>query len=503
MTPHWWRHAVIYQVYVRSFQDSDGNGIGDLTGVRERLPYLVDLGVDAVWLTPFYRSPMVDGGYDVEDHRDIDPMFGTLADFDALLRDAHAAGLRLIMDLVPNHTSSAHPWFVEALASAPGSPARDRYMFRDAPNDWQSRFGGPAWTKVHDGQWYLHLFDVQQPDLNWAHPEVAAEVESILRFWLDRGVDGFRIDVAHGMVKADGLPNMEGWDASQGPANPFFDQDGVHEIHRAFRKVLDEYSGDRLAVAEAWVTPAERVARYVRADELHQAFNFQFLLSSLSAESLREVIDESLAAYGQVGAPATWVLGNHDTVRPVTRYGGLDRARAAALLMLALPGSAYIYQGEELGLAEVDLPDEALRDPMWERSGHTRRGRDGSRVPLPWSGDLSGYGFTAGTPWLPQPADWTAVSVTAQSGQSSSTLELYRRALRIRRARLASGSDSLRWLPSPADVLVFSRDPGFTCAINLGAEPVPLPSFGELLCSSSPIDGASLPPATAAWWAAA
>ncbi|HZN71583.1 MAG TPA: alpha-amylase family glycosyl hydrolase, partial [Micromonosporaceae bacterium] len=381
MTPHWWRHAVIYQVYVRSFQDSDGDGIGDLTGVRERLPYLVDLGVDAVWLTPFYRSPMVDGGYDVEDHRDIDPMFGTLADFDALLRDAHAAGLRLIVDLVPNHTSSAHPWFVEALASAPGSPARDRYMFRDAPNDWQSRFGGPAWTKVHDGQWYLHLFDVQQPDLNWAHPEVAAEFESILRFWLDRGVDGFRIDVAHGIVKADGLPNMEGWDASQGPATPFFDQDGVHEIHRAFRKVLDEYSGDRLAVAEAWVTPAERVARYVRADELHQAFNFQFLLSSLSAESLREVIDESLAAYGQVGAPATWVLGNHDTVRPVTRYGGLARARAAALLMLALPGSAYIYQGEELGLAEVDLPDEALRDPMWERSGHTRRGRDGSRVP--------------------------------------------------------------------------------------------------------------------------
>jgi alpha-glucosidase len=447
---------------------------------------------------------MVDGGYDVEDHRDVDPMFGTLADFDALFRDAHAAGLRVIVDLVPNHTSSAHPWFVEALASAPGSAARDRYIFRDEPNDWGSRFGGPAWTQVPDGQWYVHLFDVQQPDLNWEHPEVRAEFESILRFWLDRGVDGFRVDVAHGMTKAEGLPNLAGWDVSHGPATPFFDQDGVHEIYRAWRKILDEYPGDRLAVAEAWVAPAERVARYVRGDELHQAFNFQFLTSSLFADPIRAVIDESLDAYGKVGAPATWVLGNHDTVRPVTRYGSLDLARAAALLLLALPGSAYVYQGEELGLAEVELPVEALRDPVWERSGRTRRGRDGSRVPLPWSGSLPGYGFTSGTPWLPPPAEWVSSSVAAQTGDPSSTLELYRLALRIRREHpaLARGGDGLQWLPSPPDVLVFTREPGFTCAINLGTEPATLPSYGDLLCASSTLDGRELPPATAAWWSA-
>jgi len=508
----WWRSAVVYQVYPRSFADANGDGIGDLPGVRARLPYLRDLGVDAIWLSPFYTSPMADGGYDVADYRDVDPMFGTLADFDALLRDAHACGLRVIVDLVPNHTSSAHPWFVEALAAPPGSPQRNRYIFRSGvgdapPNDWESVFGGPAWTRVADGEWYLHLFDSSQPDLNWSNPEVRAEFEAILRFWLDRGVDGFRIDVAHGMVKADGLPDIgrrrEG--LIDTAASPCFDQDGVHEIYRDWRKILDSYPGERMAVAEAWVANPVRAARYVRPDELHQAFNFDFLTAPWDGPAQRRVIDEVIAAMTAVGAAPTWVVGNHDTVRPVTRYGSLARARAAALLMLALPGSAYIYQGEELGLPEVtDLPDEVLQDPVWERSGHTQRGRDGCRVPLPWDGDEAPYGFSpegAPAPWLPCPADWRSLSVAAQTGDPASTLELYRTALRIRRAHPALGDGDLRWLPAPSpDVLVFARDPGFVCAVNMGAAPVPAPVPGAPLCASGPLDGTLLPPDTAAWW---
>ncbi|HET8683283.1 MAG TPA: glycoside hydrolase family 13 protein [Micromonosporaceae bacterium] len=517
-TAPWWRSAVIYQVYVRSFADSDGDGVGDLAGVREHLPYLRDLGVDAIWLTPFYRSPMVDGGYDVADYRDVDPMFGTLADLDALIGDGHAMGLRIIIDLVPNHSSSAHPWFVEALASRPGSAARDRYVFRPGrgaggelpPNDWGSVFGGPAWTRVADGEWYLHLFDPSQPDLNWANPQVYAEFESILRFWLDRGVDGFRVDVAHGLVKAEGLPDLAGarGDLLHSVATPYFDQEGVHDIYRAWRKILDEYPGDRMAVAEAWVGSPVRVARYVRPGELHQAFNFEYLLAPLEAGAMRKIIDASLEAAAEVGAPTTWVLGNHDTVRPVTRYGdgpaGLARARAAALLTLALPGSMYIYQGEELGLPEVlDLPEEVLQDPTWERSGHTVRGRDGARVPLPWSGDRPPYGFSPdGTAtWLPQPVDWAGHTVTAQAGAPASTLDLYRRALRLRREHPALREGTLRWLPSPTpDVLVFARDPGLVCTVNLGAGPVTLPDHGELLCASTQVSGRVLPPDTAAWW---
>ncbi|HZN16763.1 MAG TPA: glycoside hydrolase family 13 protein [Micromonosporaceae bacterium] len=517
-TAPWWRYAVIYQVYVRSFADANGDGIGDLAGVRDRLPYLRDLGVDAVWLTPFYRSPMIDGGYDVADYRDVDPMFGTLADLDALVSDVHAMGLRIIIDLVPNHSSSAHPWFVEALTSPPGSPARDRYVFRPGrgtggelpPNDWGSVFGGPAWTRAGDGEWYLHLFDPAQPDLNWANPQVYAEFESILRFWLDRGVDGFRVDVAHGLVKAEGLPDLGNVsrDLLRSVATPYFDQEGVHEIYRAWRKILDEYPGDRMAVAEAWVGSPVRVARYVRPDELHQAFNFEYLLAPLEAGAMRKIIDESLAAAAEVGAPTTWVLGNHDTVRPVTRYGdgpaGLARARAAALLTLALPGSMYVYQGEELGLPEVlDLPDEARQDPTWERSGRTVRGRDGARVPLPWSGDRPPYGFSpdATATWLPQPVDWAERTVAAQAGAPASTLELYRHALRLRREHPALREGSLRWLEPPsADVLVFARDPGLVCAVNLGAEPVTLPEYGDLLCASTEVTGRVLPPDTAAWW---
>ena len=518
-TGAWWRDAVIYQVYVRSFADSDGDGEGDLRGVTDRLPYLRDLGVDALWLTPFYTSPLADGGYDVADYRAVDPRFGTLADFDAMLAGAHEAGLRVIVDLVPNHSSSAHPWFVAALAAAPGSAERDRYIFRpgrgpdgaEPPNDWESVFGGPAWTRLPDGEWYLHLFDPAQPDFNWRNQEVRGEFEDILRFWLDRGVDGFRVDVAHGMIKAEGLPDV-GHSAQIGLLGrghlPYFDQDEVHDIYRVWRKILDSYPGERMAVAEAWAETPQRLARYVARDELHQAFNFDFLEATWSAGSFRHVIDASLAEAVLIDAPTTWVLSNHDKKRPVTRYGdgdvGLRRARAAALLMLSLPGSAYVYQGEELGLPEVlDLPEDVLQDPIWARSGHTDRGRDGCRVPIPWSGDAPPYAFTTAHPWLPMPADWAASTAASQGGDPGSTLELYRAALRERRT--LAGAGPVRWLDSPPDTLVFARDPGFVCAVNLGPDPVDLPRYGRITCASTHLednpDRLLLPPDTAAWLA--
>ncbi|ROO51186.1 alpha-glucosidase [Micromonospora sp. Llam0] len=538
----WWRTAAVYQVYVRSFADSDGDGIGDLQGIRSRLPYLRDLGVDALWLTPFYRSPMVDGGYDVADYREVDPMFGDLTDFDEMITDAHALGLRIIVDIVPNHTSDVHPWFVAALAAAPGSPERDRYMFRDGrgddgeepPNDWESIFGGPAWTRLPDGQWYLHLFDPAQPDLNWRHPEVRAEFEQVLRFWLDRGVDGFRIDVAHGMIKADGLPDI-GWTSASGRRQiellgkgrlPYFDQDEVHDIYRAWRPILDSYPGGRMAVAEAWAETPQRLARYIGPDELHQAFNFDFLDATWSADSFHKVIDTALAEAAIVGAPTTWVLSNHDKQRHVTRYGdgeiGLRRARAAALLMFALPGSTYLYQGEELGLPEVlDLPDHLRQDPAFGRTG---RSRDGCRVPLPWSGDNPPYGFgPAGSveSWLPAPAGWAPLTAQAQAGDPASTLELYRRALAIRaehpalRDAPAGDGTGLAWLETEPGVLAFRRtadggagagdagDDALVCVVNLSGAPVAVDGYGVPLITSAPLDGPPgrqlLPVDAAAW----
>ncbi|MBQ0982583.1 glycoside hydrolase family 13 protein [Micromonospora sp. M61] len=526
----WWRSAVVYQVYVRSFADSDGDGVGDLQGIRQRLPYLRDLGVDALWLTPFYTSPMIDGGYDVADYRDVDPMFGTLADFDAMITDAHTLDLRIIVDLVPNHTSSAHRWFTAALAAGPGSPERARYLFADGqgphgelpPNDWESIFGGAAWTRTADGQWYLHLFDPAQPDLNWRHPEVRAEFEDVLRFWLDRGVDGFRVDVAHGMIKADGLPDVGFSTMTTGQRQvellgkgrlPYFDQDEVHEIYRAWRPILDSYPGGRMAVAEAWAETPQRLARYVGPDELHQAFSFDFLDATWTADSFRKVIDTALTESTVVGAPTTWVLSNHDKQRHVTRYGdgveGLRRARAASLLMLALPGSAYLYQGEELGLPEVlDLPDELRQDPAFLRTGESR---DGCRVPLPWSGDLAPYGFgPAGSEasWLPTPATWRALSVDAQSGVPGSTLELYRTALRIRRDHpaLAVDAGGVTWLESGPDVLAFSRTAGetvLTCVVNLSGAPVLIDGYGQPLVASDTLteqDSGHLLPVDAAAW---
>ncbi|KRV47830.1 alpha-glucosidase [Wenjunlia vitaminophila] len=545
-TGPWWRSAVIYQVYVRSFADANGDGIGDLAGLRQRLPYLAGLGVDALWLNPWYPSAKADGGYDVSDYRDIDPDFGTLADAEALVGEAHRHGLKLIIDIVPNHTSNEHVWFRQALADGPGAPARDRYIFRPGlgpdgdqpPNNWSSNFGGPAWTRITEadgtpGPWYLHLFAPEQPDLNWDHPEVKEEFESILRFWFDRGVDGVRIDVAHGLVKAPGLPDLGSLDGklihvARGDDHPYWDRDGVHEIFQGWRAVADSYADPRVFVAEAWAENPRRLARYVRPDELHTAFNFDYLMAPWRADHLRRVIDDSLGALGAVGAPATWVLSNHDVARHLSRYArpqpdgqvrsladlaglpadlelGARRARAAALLTLALPGGAYVYQGEELGLWEVeDLPAELLKDPIWERSGHTDPGRDGCRVPLPWSGDRPPFGYSpdgaAAEPWLPQPEAWASLTPEAQQDDPDSMLELYRTALRVRREHPALGDGTLDWDDTaPVGVLSFSREPGFRCVVNLSPRAVELPSHHEVLLTSGPLEDGRLPSDTAVW----
>ncbi|MFF8968907.1 alpha-amylase family glycosyl hydrolase [Streptomyces sp. NPDC014995] len=540
--PDWWRQAVVYQVYPRSFADADGDGLGDLRGVTERLPHLGALGVDALWLSPFYPSELADGGYDVIDHRDVDPRLGTLDDFGALVAEAHRLGLKVIVDLVPNHTSHRHVWFREALAAGPGSPARDRYVFRDGrgahgelpPTDWQSVFGGSAWERVPDGQWYLHLFAREQPDLNWDHEEVREDFRTTLRFWSDRGVDGFRVDVAHALAKdlrdplrdlgAPELSDEEALLSMEPGTHPFYDRDEVHAVYRDWRRILDGYSPPRTAVAEAWV-PGARRALYARPDELHQAFNFEYLKAPWDAEAIREVITASLATARAVGASATWVLSNHDVLRhasrlmlppgtdenawllsgghapPVDEESGLRRARAATLLMLALPGSSYVYQGEELGLPEVaDLPVEVLQDPLWEQTGRVRKGRDGCRVPLPWTTTGPSYGFGAGGAWLPQPPCFARYAVQAQDGTDGSTLELYRTALRLRR-KLLEGEE-LTWAEeTPPGVLAFTRSDGWRCVANLSGRSVPLPP-GEVLLTSVPLDGdGRIGPDTTVWLA--
>ncbi len=530
MTP-WWREAVVYQIYVRSFADSDGDGVGDLPGICSRLSYVADLGVDAIWLTPFYPSPLADGGYDVADYRAVDPVFGTLEDLDALLVEAHALGLKVIVDVVPNHCSDQHAWFRAAVEAGPGSPERDRFHFRpvdpaapdEPPNDWPAAFGGRAWDRVVEadgslGEWYLHLFTPEQPDFNWDNPDVVAEFEAVLRFWLDRGVDGFRVDVAHGLVKESGLPALgeelhrRQRENTLDPdvVSPMWDQPGVHEIYRGWRRILNGYPGDRMMVGEVWLGNAEALARYLRHDEMHQAFNFRWLFAPWDAGAVRQVIDSSLAEAAAVSAPATWVLSNHDVYRHATRYGdgplGLARARAITMLMHALPGSGYVYQGEELGLPEVlDLPEDALQDPTWERSGHTVRGRDGCRVPIPWSGQAQPYGFgpDGSAPWLPQPDTWAELSVEAQDGVAGSTLSLYRDLLAARR-RVLIDAGPLTWLDGlPPEVLGFSRG-DVTCLINFTSDPVELPeSLGglEVLISSDPAysGGSMFPGATATW----
>ncbi|MBI1352309.1 MAG: DUF3459 domain-containing protein [Actinomycetales bacterium] len=529
----WWRDAVVYQVYPRSFADSDGDGIGDIPGLIDRLDYLADLGVDAIWASPFYTSPLHDGGYDVADYRSVDPRLGTLADVDRLIEQAHARGIRVIMDIVPNHTSSEHAWFQELATTEPGSPEWDRFVIREGrgpdreepPNNWRSVFHGRGWSHVRDGAgeptgyWYLHLFDTTQPDLNWENPEVRAEFVDILRFWFDRGIDGFRIDVAHGLVKEEGLPDFDYtvpddqkhqamFDEDSAHA-PFWDQDGVHEIYREWRRVANEYSPTRIFCGETWVPNPVRLARYQRPDELHTSFNFDYLQAGWDGKAMRMSVDETVANHAAVEAPPTWVLSNHDVIRhrtrlaPVDAHGdpdlerGLRRARAATLFTLALPGSMYLYQGEELGLPEVTDLDPAVRqDPAWHRSGGTDGLRDGCRVPLPWSGAVPSFGFgpTANS-WLPQPADWADLSVEAETGVEDSTLELYRRALHLRRAETALGEGPFAWLDGPGDdptdllAAVRTPDDGLSVisVLNLADAPAVLPAeWGtEVLLASS------------------
>lgn len=542
MSASWWRDATVYQIYPRSFADANGDGIGDLEGVISRIPYLVDLGVDAVWLSPFYPSALADGGYDVDDHRDIDPRIGTLADFDRMTAALHAAGLRLVVDIVPNHTSNRHEWFRAALAAPPGSPERARYLFRDGsgpegdepPSDWVSMFGGSAWEQVPDGQFYLHLFAPEQPDLDWNHVEVREDFLTTLRFWADRGVDGFRVDVAHGLAKDLSATPLPAWadldpDVTDG-SHPFWDRDAVHEIYRDWRRVLDDYDPPLTAVAEAWVPPTRR-ARYAQPTGLGQAFNFDLLAADFDADQFRTAVSENLALAEHSGSSSTWVLSNHDVVRHATRYGlparaagattwpgrdwlassgrtpvldrarGLERARAATLLMLALPGSAYLYQGEELGLHEVaEIPAEARQDPTFFRSSGADAGRDGCRVPLPWTTAGPSFGFGLGGSPFPQPEWFAEVAVDAQSGRLGSTLTLYREALALRRA--LRGCPTLEWERSEPGVLHFSRGTRH-CLTNFTDAPV-AGLGGTVLISSRLLSGSgtgdgTLPPRCTVW----
>ena len=528
IAPHeaWWRDAVVYEIYVRSFADGDGDGTGDLAGVRSRLDHLSDLGVDALWFTPWYLSPLADGGYDVQDYRAIDPAFGDLVEAEVLIAEAAERGIRTIVDIVPNHVSSEHPWFRAALAD-PSAPERALFWFRPGrgengdlpPTEWTSSFGGPAWTRTTDpdgspGQWYLHLFAPEQPDLDWGNPAVQREHADVLRFWFDRGVAGVRIDSAAFPAKDPALPVTIDADA-----HPHLDRDEVHEIYREWRAIADEYSPPRMLVGEVWLADDERFARYLRDDEMHGAFNFEFMVTPWDAAALRSSIQRTVTAHASISASPTWALGNHDVTRAATRYGradssfsfdakrfgtetdaalGLRRARAAALLAAALPGSLYVYQGDELGLPEVeDLPLHALRDPMHERSGGVDPGRDGCRIPLPWTASEPASGF-GGDPWLPQPDGWSELAVDRQLADPLSTLALYRSLLRIRRAEASLHDAPLEWMPSDAHTIAFRRG-DLLCLTNFGSESVALPLHHRLLISSAPLDGERLPGDCAAW----
>ncbi|MDM4762060.1 glycoside hydrolase family 13 protein [Galbitalea sp. SE-J8] len=530
----WWRHAVVYQIYPRSFADSDGDGLGDIDGIRSRLDYLVELGVDAIWLSPFYPSPLADGGYDVSDHRAVDPRLGTTDGIRALIEGAHARGLKIIVDIVPNHTSDQHEWFQRALAAPAGSPERDRYVFRDGtgpdgaepPSDWRSHFGGSAWARLPDGQWYLHLFAPEQPDLNWGNPEVRADLIRTLRFWGDLGVDGFRVDVAHGLAKdlsepLRSQPNLDRALPLDG-TDPLYDRDELDDIYREWRELFDSYSPPLMAVAESWAPPA-RVWRYARSTSLGQAFNFELSTAAWDAGQFRAVIENGLESARRTAATTTWVLSNHDIVRHTTRYalpagidldawllgGGADpapdralgtaRARAAALLMLALPGSVYVYQGDELALPEVsDLAPEQLHDPIWLRTDGAQKGRDGARVPLPWDATGEHLGFSTATPWLPLPEAFRDLAVATQDADPESTLNLYRAAIRCR--ALLDPSGDIAWLDAPEGALHFAHPNGWRCFTNFGDAAVSV-EIGERILGSAPgMDAGVVPPNATLWY---
>ncbi|WP_303325191.1 glycoside hydrolase family 13 protein [Actinomyces radicidentis] len=576
----WWKDAVVYQAYPRSFADADGNGVGDLKGVTSRVPYLKALGVDAVWLSPFYPSALADGGYDVDDYRDVAPEIGTLEDFDEMSAALHAAGIRLMADLVPNHTSNRHRWFRAAMAGGPDAPERALYHVREGrgehgeepPSDWRSMFGGSIWERIDDVddagcpqtgpgtdrpyQWYLHVFAPEQPDLNWDNPAVREDFEETLRFWCDRGVDGFRVDVAPGMAKDISdldrpWSEIPWWPLPEDGSHPMFDRNEVHDIYREWREVLDSYDPPRFAVAEAGV-PATRRPLY--AASAGQAFNFQMQDADFTAPSFAWAIDAGLADEAASGS-TTWVLGCHDVFRVASRYAfdmdtalaeaaaehererrardggeevdqahdavagddaypaghqlltarrwvladgaeptpdpvaGERRARAGALVVMALPGAMYVFQGDELGLPEVpDIPEDRLQDPIAFRNRAVEKGRDGCRVPLPWteSGSSHGFGPDGGAePHLPQPAGWGSHAVDVEAADPESTLSLYREGLRLRPELWgAANQGELVWLQRDEQVLAFQRG-GLQCWTAFGAD-VELPA-GEVLLSSAPV----------------
>lgn len=535
----WWRQAAVYQIYPRSFADANGDGIGDLEGIISRVDYLDRLGIDAVWMSPFYPSALADGGYDVDDYRDIDPVIGTLEQFDALVAALHACDIKVIVDIVPNHSSNRHTWFRAALAAAPGSPERDRYIFRDGtgpngddpPADWMSFFGGPAWTRVADGQWYLHLFTREQPDWNWDNPEVRSDFLETLKFWGDRGVDGFRVDVANLLAKdlPEKLPTWTELIEGMAPDNatyppgqhPIWDRDDVDDIYREWRALFDTYSPPLTAVAEAWVAPERRV-RYARSTGLGQAFNFDLLQAAWDPTQFRRVIRDNLTLANDSGASSTWVFSNHDVVRHATRFGlpagtapaawllaggdpnvedrelGLQRARAATLLALALPGSMYLYQGEELGLPEVgDIPDTDKQDPVFFRNEGAETGRDGCRVPLPWTAIGASFGFGAGAPHLPQPAWFGEYAVDVEAADPGSTLSFYRRALAIRNE--LQRDEAFEWMQHDDPVVSFRRAGNWASVTNFGSSPIPLPA-GTVLISSAELEQPALLPANTTAW---
>ncbi len=534
----WWRQAVVYQIYPRSFKDFNGDGIGDLRGIISKADYLKDLGIDAVWLSPFYPSALADGGYDVDDYRDVDPRIGDLAQFDELVQELHARGIRIFVDIVPNHCSERHVWFQAALKAGRGSKERDRFIFREGrgengelpPSDLASHFGPQGWTRVEDGQWYLHLFTKEQPDFNWDNSEVHEDFLKTLKFWSDRGVDGYRIDVAHALKKnLEPLPDRKSFSLevmkSDG-TDALFDRDEVHEVYKEWRELFNQYDPPRVAVAEAWVHPHRRAA-YASESGLGQAFNFDLLAAAFDAESYRTVIDKNLAFSKESGSSSTWVLSNHDVIRHATRmvipgYGlsadgfgdenrwyvenrlnhnldldlGLRRAKAASLLIMALPGSTYIYQGEELGLHDVlDIPSDQMQDPQWFRGEGKLKSRDGCRVPLPWESTGSSFGFGPGGSHLPQPSWYADVAVSVQEQNPNSTLNLYRQALKLRSSLVTD--EELTWLDSPDQTLCFARPNGWVCFTNFGDEPVQLPDGELLVASAEVVNGKLAGPATA------
>ena len=535
---NWWRQAVVYQIYPRSFADANADGIGDLQGIISKVDYLASLGIDAVWLSPFYPSELADGGYDVADYRDVDPRIGTLEEFDQLIEKLHNRNIRIFVDIVPNHSSDQHIWFQEALRSPKGSKERARYIFRDGrglngelpPSDLASHFGPEGWTRIEDGQWYMHLFTKEQPDFDWSNREVHEEFLKTLKFWSDRGVDGFRIDVAHALIKElEPLPSRSSYALEvmkDDGTDPLFDRDDVHQVYSEWRQLFNQYDPPRVAVAEAWVHPHRRPA-YASTNGLGQAFNFDLLTSKWGAEAFREVVDDNLAFATETGSSSTWVMSNHDVIRHATRLvipsgdegvtfdaenhwyvnhrldgdldleKGLARAKAATLLMLALPGSSYLYQGEELGLPDVtDIPSDQMQDPQWFRGEGKFKSRDGCRVPLPWSATGSSFGFGAGGSHLPQPNWYKDYAVEVQDGQVGSTLELYRHALALRKQLLQG--ENLTWHNSAPGTLWFEREAGWSSFTNFTDREVELPA-GDVLLSSSQIAGTKLPANSTVW----